>query len=567
MTPSRELRLVRFVGRRPWAVLIAAAVGSGAVYLILPTGGILQAVVAEAFFVLAGALMVWRLVRDGCALDAPWVLLGASVALYAAISPFWSVLPIATGRPVPYPSWLDGVYFVSYGAGAAFLLGIIRRRHRDVADARRPETVALVDAAIVATAATSLLWPLFVPEGVRPGVVVQAVGVGYVLVTAVLVGLALRLFTPELWSSTVHLLLLVWVGGLLLGDVIYAQLGLTGGFYFGHPVGLLWMSSFAAVGVLALHPDLYELPRGTAVVTFHGWRLWLPLGVAFVPFAVFLVHGTAASLALAVLAIVLNVVRLRHLSVDLAAQRRLTRQLADTVDELEAANRSLARANESLDHLASIASHDLRSPVASVQAMLETLQVRWEELDGATRRELVDRAHTGTRELIGTLDALLALARAEAHRFEAVTVDLDRIVDETLQMRAGELDRVHADVDRTTLPPVTGDRLLLQVLVSNLVDNAIKYRDPERRLRLEIGGVQVGRTVDVHVEDNGLGIDEGDRERVFELFERAHTRASVGSGVGLATCRRIAELHGGGIRAEPRAVGTRFVVTLPAPPD
>lgn len=564
MTPSHELAPVRFVGQRPWMVLTSVSVGAGAIYLALPTGSLLQAVFAETLFVAAGALMVWRLVRDGRLFDLPWLFLGVSVALYAVISPFWSIVPIATGRPVPYPSWIDGVYFGSYGAAAAFLLSIIRRRHRGISQARRPETIALVDAAIIATAVTSLLWPVFVPAGARPGVVIQIVGVTYVLVTAVLVGLALRLFTPDLWSSTVHLLLLVWMGALLLGDVVYAQLGVVDAFYFGHPIALVWGLSFSAVGVLALHPDLEKLPKGTAVVTFEGWRLWLPLGVALVPLTVVLVHRTPMSQVLAVLAVLLNIVRLRHLSVDLAAQQRLTRRLEDTVEQLVQSNTSLARANESLEHFASIASHDLRSPVASVRTMLETLQARADALDASTRNELLDRARRRSDELLETLDALLVLSRAEAHRPELVAVDLERVVAGVLDARTDDLDDLRVDIERALVPQVMGDRTLLHVLFQNLIDNAVKYRDPERPLRIEVGGERVGDMVEVHVADNGLGIAEEDRERVFELFERADDGVDTGSGIGLATCRRIVELHGGEIRVVPRAVGTRFVVTLPA---
>jgi signal transduction histidine kinase len=116
------------------------------------------------------------------------------------------------------------------------------------------------------------------------------------------------------------------------------------------------------------------------------------------------------------------------------------------------------------------------------------------------------------------------------------------------------------------LPVVLGSETLLALVFQNLLSNAIKFVPAERtpQIRVYARDVQAG-SVEVVVEDNGIGIAEADRKRLFQPFVRLHSRRRFdGVGLGLATCRRIAESLGGGVSVEPAAVqGSAFVVRLP----
>lgn len=548
------------IARRAWLVFGGASVAAATLYLLLPTGGVTQAMLAEGLTVAAAAMLVVRLARDGLLSSALWRNLAISVGLYAGVSPLWGIVPAVTGGPPPFITAIETVYLVAYGFAAAFLLGLIRRRHVGARGVRRPEVVALVDGSIFAVAATAALWPVMVGPAetiASADRVTFGFAVSFLLLTALLAGLAVRLLTADVRTSAVHWLVLAWIGFELAGDVYYAYLATIGAFTPGHPVTVAWIVSFVAVGVLALHPALPRLAEGDPEFRLGGWRLWLPLLAVLVPLVSAVIVANTFIYVLAVGAILLNVVRLRLLSVDLAAQRRMADELASTVGELE-------RANESLERFAAVASHDLRGPLASIHTLLDTVLVRGRSLEPGDR-SLVDRALRRTGQLLATTDAILALSRAEAVGIIRDRVALGPLLDEIVVSLAHELEEADGRVDRDELPTVVGDEALLRVLLLNLLTNAIKYREPTRPLEVTVGAQRDGDTWLVTVEDNGQGIDTDDVERIFAMFTRASSADQVaGTGIGLATCRQIAEQHGGKIDVAARPTGARFVVTLPA---
>lgn len=250
--------------------------------------------------------------------------------------------------------------------------------------------------------------------------------------------------------------------------------------------------------------------------------------------------------------------------VDITDRHAVETRLRTAVTDLEDSNRRLARANEMLEHFAATASHDLRGPLGTVLTTLETVLLRPAAPLHERDRDLLDRAQRHTDRLVETIDALLTLARRPGEHGDMQPVDLGDLVDEVLDALEPELRRTDAQVDAVDLPTIVGDPAMLRVLLQNLLGNAIKFAHPDREPSVQVTAQRAGDLWEVSVTDNGIGLSADEAERIFERYARAgETGTRPGSGLGLATCRQIAEAHGGDIRAEPLPVGSRFVVRLP----
>jgi len=233
-------------------------------------------------------------------------------------------------------------------------------------------------------------------------------------------------------------------------------------------------------------------------------------------------------------------------------------------DELRQANAQLAASNAELERFATVASHDLRSPLVAVRGFLDLVLARHgDDLVGDTE-EWIARAQENVDTLFETVDALLELARVSHQPLSTAPVDVTTVVDEVLDLVGPQLDAADARVSLAPLPTVDADRAQLRLVFQNLITNALRYRDPGRRLSITIEATERQSTWELSVEDNGVGFDPADAELMFEPFGRTTSGEKLeGAGIGLATCRRIIERHGGTIRAEPREVGARVAFMLP----
>jgi PAS domain S-box-containing protein len=233
--------------------------------------------------------------------------------------------------------------------------------------------------------------------------------------------------------------------------------------------------------------------------------------------------------------------------------------------ELQRLNRELERSNAELQRFAAVASHDLASPLGTVRGLLDLLLRTHDDALDEAGRDLIARARRQTVRLSATVTALLELAELGTTPLAPTAVALDRVVADILEDLAPELDDGDAEVQVLPLPRVRADERQLRLLLQNLLSNALRYRDPSRPPTVRISAERSGDRWQVSVEDDGRGIDPDERERIFEPFVRGSRAGQLaGTGLGLATCRRIVERHGGTIVAEPLAPGARFTFDLPA---
>ena len=210
-------------------------------------------------------------------------------------------------------------------------------------------------------------------------------------------------------------------------------------------------------------------------------------------------------------------------------------------EQLELTSRRLAAADERLVAFAAHVSHDLRNPLAAVRMSLELVRDELGANDEPALADLIERAARGIRRMDDMIGDLMTFARIGAIR-EPTVVDLGQVVREVL-VKLG--DAAGADQVRTgVLPSVRGDAAQLRVLFRNLLTNAVKFSPPGAPVTVSATSLDTGWRISV--TDQGPGVPEEHRDRVFEPMVRLDTRAP-GTGIGLATCRRIVEAHGGRI--------------------
>ena len=237
------------------------------------------------------------------------------------------------------------------------------------------------------------------------------------------------------------------------------------------------------------------------------------------------------------------------------------------VDVLELALRSreLAASNDRLTRFAGRVSHDLKSPLTSVTLSLGMLR---EQLAGAADAAetsdadwLLERAIAGSERMATLIDEVLTYARLGGTMAEK-PVDLNEVLAEALTDLDGAI--AGSAVVSDLLPVVIGDAVQLRSVLQNLLDNAAKYCHPERALAVSVSAARRDDRWHVSVADNGLGIPEADRDRVYEPRVRLSDDAQ-GSGIGLDTCRRVVQAHGGSIGiVETPGGGTTVWFDLPA---
>lgn len=246
-----------------------------------------------------------------------------------------------------------------------------------------------------------------------------------------------------------------------------------------------------------------------------------------------------------------------------AGQDRL---IAERTTELRAAVDELARSNSELEHFAYVASHDLQEPLRMMGTYAQLIDRRYGERLDDEGREFIGFMTEGASRMKAMIDDLLAYSRVDRGPTAFTAVNTDLVLDAALANLAAAVAESQAEIVRPApLPAVRGEAALLARLFQNLVGNAVKYRHPDRLPRVEIGAVAESGWATFSVRDNGIGIPEDCRERVFLIFQRLHARGAYpGTGIGLAIAKKIIERHGGSIWIDPApGGGSVFRFTLP----
>jgi signal transduction histidine kinase len=247
----------------------------------------------------------------------------------------------------------------------------------------------------------------------------------------------------------------------------------------------------------------------------------------------------------------------------LAARETLEARVVERTEEVERLMRERSQFFAQL-------SHELRTPLAIIRTQADLLDASSRRWSAAGRRRTAATLHASADQLLGLVEQILELARAETGRLDlrSERVSLDEVIrdlEPTFEGLAGAAD-VALTVDCDVVPCVDGDERRLRQIVLNLVDNAIKYTPAGGRVEISLRASE--DDVVLSVADTGVGIPVEAGERIFDPFFRVEhpgpQRGEPSSGLGLAVAERLATAHGGGITYAPRPDGgTTFAVTIP----
>jgi signal transduction histidine kinase len=297
-----------------------------------------------------------------------------------------------------------------------------------------------------------------------------------------------------------------------------------------------WVPFLASIGYVLLHHGLGSAFAHDSIFN-HSGNPWLWAGVH-----AFFIAGLSAA----------NVVNWR------AAESMR--------DDMREATNDLRRSNRELEDFAYIASHDLTEPLRMITSYLQLLDRRAELDDEA--REYLEYACDGAGRMRDLIDDLLRYSRAGRVEVQRERIPAAEVVEATMRDLAAAIEGAQATVEVAELPTVDADPVLLAQVFQNLLANAVKFHDGDAP-KVRVSGREIAQGWEFTVEDNGIGVDPSDGEKIFKMFQRLHHRDEFeGTGIGLSVCQRIVERHGGEIRVEPVAGGhgSRFVFTLASDP-
>jgi len=264
--------------------------------------------------------------------------------------------------------------------------------------------------------------------------------------------------------------------------------------------------------------------------------------------ALFLIVGQLLRMAIK------NIMQARHISGCKRSEQEqalLIRQLQDKAAEMERFIYTI--------------SHDLKNPLITISGFIRFLEKAYDEQDRERFTCTTARISQAARQMTELLDGLLEFSRIgqKSQPFEPVA--LPELLKEALEMIAWRIDATQARIEiQPDLPTVTVNRQLLLQVLENLLDNAVKFSSEAGQPQIRVGMRYDGPERVFYVADNGIGIEACNREKIFELFETLDVQGG-GTGIGLAICRRIIEVHGGRIWVESEGLnhGATFCFTLP----
>jgi PAS domain S-box-containing protein len=224
----------------------------------------------------------------------------------------------------------------------------------------------------------------------------------------------------------------------------------------------------------------------------------------------------------------------------------------------------LARANADLEQFGYAASHDLSEPLRTISGFAQLLERRYHDRLGADAAGYIRFIVDGVAQMQSLIDDVLSYSRAGGQALERAEVDCNVLVEDAITSLGGALQETGAVVEVGPLPTVGADGDRLVQVFQNLVSNALKFRGDEP-VTVEVSAARDNGAWRFSVRDNGIGVAPEFRDRIFDVFQRLHTRDEYpGTGIGLALCRRIVEQHGGRIWCEPGPEGgTTFAFTVP----
>ncbi len=234
-------------------------------------------------------------------------------------------------------------------------------------------------------------------------------------------------------------------------------------------------------------------------------------------------------------------------------------------DDLKEKSRELARSNAELDQFAAVASHDLQEPLRMISNYVKMLDRRYAATFDDKAREYMGFVTSGADRMSEMITAILAYSRLGHQGSNFTETESDVSLHNALAILKRKIKEAKASITEGHLPKVMSNAEQLTQLFQNLLGNALKFRSDKRSPTVHVSAVESEHEWTFAVADNGIGMEAEHFEKIFQLFQRLNAASEYpGTGIGLATCKKIVEHHGGRIWVESQLdVGSTFYFTLP----
>jgi len=234
-------------------------------------------------------------------------------------------------------------------------------------------------------------------------------------------------------------------------------------------------------------------------------------------------------------------------------------------ESLKQSNQLLQSRNRDLEQFAYVASHDLQEPLRTVASYVELLNRQYNDRFDANGQQYMGFIVQSTHRLKQLIKDLLDYSRI-GRNYRTQKIDFNQLTQEVTKGLNDLITASNATITIADLPEAEGYAADLKLLFQNLIGNAVKFRKKEEAPVIKISAEAIDGYWKFAVSDNGIGIEAQHRERIFVIFQRLHTQSEYeGSGIGLAHCKKIVEMHGGAIWAESEyGKGSTFFFTIPA---
>jgi two-component system sensor kinase FixL len=236
----------------------------------------------------------------------------------------------------------------------------------------------------------------------------------------------------------------------------------------------------------------------------------------------------------------------------------------------------LERSNRELQDFAYVASHDLQEPLRKVSVFGDRLKTKYGQVLGTEGLDYLQRMQKAALRMSALINDLLTFSRITTKSLPFVNVDLAKVASEVLLDLELRIEQVEGKVEIGALPIIEAEPLHMRQLLQNLIGNALKFHKEDQKPLVkveakiiqrptELGSRLADDIMELTVSDNGIGFDEKYLDRIFQVFQRLHTRQNYeGTGMGLAITRKIVEHHNGSVTARSKpGEGATFVVELP----
>ncbi len=250
-------------------------------------------------------------------------------------------------------------------------------------------------------------------------------------------------------------------------------------------------------------------------------------------------------------------------SIDAAMSAAATEFTKTQEAQVHNALRHAEESNVELDHFATVAAHDLKAPLATLTGYLDLIKLKYSTQLGTQGEDYINTAKRLSGRMLELIEKLLDYARISNDSLDLEVIELQALWDSTLEDLEYSISETNAEVTSDPLPRVEADGTLLEQVFQNLVANSLKFRSTSNP-RIHLGVMENPQDWILSLKDNGVGFDPKYKEEIFSIYRSLAEPSKNSVGIGLATCRKILELHGGAIWAESSpGDGATFYLRIP----